>query len=414
MRDEEDRRPSTFRALHNRDYRLWAIGQFLSASGTFMQGVAQAWLVLDLTGSGTALGFNMMLQTIPVLLLGSWGGLLSDRFDRGRIYLVSQLLGGAQAVVMGVLVATGAASFTVICVLALVLGAITAIDQPVRHSLVFAILPEEDVPNGIALNMSMQSASRILGPAAGGILIAVVGVGPCFFVNAASFLPAVIASRFVQIRPHAPRDGEAHAPRLLDGLRYVRDTRPVRLVLVSGAIVFMFAWEYEITVPLLARYTFDGEGLMLGTFLAAQSVGAVFGGLVAARHGLPTPRSLKRGATAYGLALLLSSVAPTPLTEVGAMALVGASGILFAAMLSTRLQILVPDDVRGRVTALWIIAAVGTRPVGAPIVGSIGQAFGPRCAMGVGAAAVLGVVLPSWSWISFRNRQRAARGVLPS
>jgi MFS family permease len=372
-----------------------------------MQGVAQAWLVLDITGSGTSLGLILMLQSLPVLLLASWGGWLADRFERRKVYLVSQTLGAGQAAVTGMLVVTDRASLGVVGVLALTLGVITAVDQPVRHSIVVDLVPEADLGNAIGLNMSVQSAARIIGPAIGGVIIASAGVGPCFFINAASFVPAIVACLFMRstYRPLASV-GRDQPGSVLDGLKYALRTRSVRILLISAAVIFMFAWEYDISVPLLARYAFAGGASTLGFLLAAQAVGSVVGGLVAARRGQPTSRGLQLAGAAYGGSMVAAALMPMFALEVVAMAFVGATGIIVAALMSTRLQLLVPEDVRGRITALWIIAAVGTRPVGAPLVGWAGEHLGPRWSMGIGGIAVL-AVLPAWLYLSWRSRQLA-------
>jgi MFS family permease len=398
---------ATFRALRHRDYRLFAGGQLCSAAGTFMQGVAQAWLVLDLTGSGTALGLVLMLQSLPVLLLASWGGWLADRFERRKVYLASQASGAAQAMLTGVLVATGRASLAVVAVLAATLGVITAVDQPARHSIVVDLVPEEDLGNAIALNMSLQSTARIVGPAIAGVIIATAGIDACFFANAASFLPAVLACLLIHStyrRPSSAQRGRRNG--VLDGLRYVLRTRNVRILLISAAVIFMFAWEYEITVPLLARYAFGGDATALGLLLAAQGLGAVLGGLYAARRGNPTGSALRWAGAAYGTSMLAAALMPSLALEVVALAIVGAGGIVVAALMSTRLQILVPEEVRGRITALWIIAAVGTRPIGAPVVGWAGEHLGPRWGIGIGGLAVL-AVLPAWLYLGRRTRHAA-------
>jgi MFS family permease len=398
---------STLRAFRHRDCRIFAGGQVCSAAGTFMQGVAQAWLVLDLTASGTSLGLVLMLQSLPVLLLASWGGWLADRFERRKVYLVSQALGAAQAVVTGLLVLTGHASLAVVGVLAVTLGVITAVDQPARHSIVVDLVPQEDLGNAIALNMSLQSAARIVGPALAGLIIATAGVDACFFVNAASFVPAIVACLIIRstYRRTSDRGGERRGS-VLDGIRYVARTRNVRILLISAAIIFMFAWEYDISVPLLARYAFSGDAWTLGLLLAAQGIGAVAGGLYAARRGNPGGHDLQWAGAAYAASMLAAAVVPALALEVTTMALVGATGIIVAAFMSTRLQMLVPEEVRGRITALWIIAAVGTRPLGAPLIGWAGEQLGPRWAIGIGGIAVL-AVLPAWLYLAWQTRRTA-------
>jgi MFS family permease len=399
-------RAEVFRSLRTRNYRLYATGQLVSLAGTFMQTVAQAWLVLKLTGSGTALGLVTTLQFTPILVLGGMAGVLVDRIDRRRLYLWTQSLAGLEALLLGLLTVTGSVQLWMVYVMAAALGIITALDQPVRSSIVLDLVGPDDLTNAISLNMAMSNTSRVVGPALAGVTIAVVGVGPCFLLNALSFAAVIVAlllMRPEEMHPAALQRRERKQFRR--GLAYVRASPELLAILVMSALFFGMAWEFDVVLPLVARYTFHGGAGIYGLLTSAMGLGAVVGALLTAARNDPSETMLTTTAIAFSATLGFAAVAPSIPVEVLAMMLVGASGIALASVCSSRLQLRAAPEMRGRVMALWSIAVIGTRPLGGPIVGFVGQHLGPRFALGLGAATVALLALPLW-WLLTRSVRR--------
>src|SRR3954470_17557210 len=329
-----------FRSLSNRNYRLYFIGQLVSLAGTFMQTVAQAWLGLKLTNSGTALGIVTTLQYLPILLFGGMAGVILDRVDRRRVYMWTQTFAGLEALVLGVLTVTGLVELWMVYVLAFVLGVITAVDQPVRGTMVLDLVGTDDLSNAISLNMAMGNAGRAVGPAIAGLTIAALGVGVCFLLNAASFVAVLIA--LAMMRPEEMHPAELQPRRrgqFRDGLAYVGRTPELRALLVMAALVFGIAWEFDVVLPLVAKFTFDGDASTFGIISAAVGVGAIVGALAMARSSSTSGRMLVATSTAFAVALIAAAVAPNLDTEIPALALVGGSGIALVAVANTRLQL---------------------------------------------------------------------------
>jgi MFS family permease len=398
----------TFRSLRVRNYRLYTIGQLVSLAGTFMQIVAQAWLVLKLTGSGTALGFVTTLQFLPILLFGGVAGVLVDRVDRRRLYLWTQSLAGLEALTLGVLTVTGTVELWMVYVLAAALGVITALDQPVKSAIVMDLAGPEDLTNAIGLSMALSSVGRVVGPALASVTIATAGIGPCFLINAASFGAVIVALLLMRPEEMQPvvllprRRGQFR-----EGLRYVVGNSEVLGVLVMGMVFFGIAWEFEVVLPLVARFTFDGGAAIYGLLTSAMGFGAVVGALLTARHNSSSKRLLISTGAGFSASMLLAALAPALVIEVVALTLVGATGMAFASASNSRLQLEAAPEMRGRVMALWSVAVIGSRPIGAPIVGFISQHLGPRFGLGVGALSVALIAVPSWWFLTRRERRRA-------
>ena len=400
-------RSSTFRSLANRNYRMYFIGQMTSMAGTFMQSVAQGWLVLKLTGSGTALGLVAALQFLPILLFGAMAGVLIDRVDRRRLYVLTQALAGATALTLGVLTATGLVRLWMIYVLAGMLGLITVVDQPIKGAIVFDIVGPEDLTNAVSLNSAMNNMGRIVGPALAGIIIGGFGLAACFLVNAASYV-AVIAALCL-MRPeemHQTPPQPRTRRQVREGLKVVRESPELLALLVLGAIFFGMCWLSDIVFPLMARFSFHGGAGLYGLFLSVLSLGSIIGALGTARRVEPDRKLLVGAGICLGVVIILAASAPTIPLELVALVAMGIAGASFITTMSARIQLQTPIEVRGRVMALWMIAAMGTRPFGAPIVGAVGEHFGARYAMGMGGVVVLVVALPTWWFLASRGERR--------
>ena len=380
----------TFRSLRTYNFRLYASGQALSLIGTWMQRLGQEWLVLDLTGSGSWLGVVAALQFLPLLLIGPWGGLIADRVDKRRLLLATQTTAGLLAAMLGVVTLSGAVQLWMVMVFALALGVVTALDNPTRQAFVVEMVGQDDVTNAVTLNSVMVNAARAIGPAVAGLMIASVGMAPTFLLNAASYA-LVVAALWAMDTDLLERGMRAvRGPgQLREGFRYVARRPALRTPLVLMVVAGMFAYEFTVTLPLLARYAFDGDARTLGILNSAFGIGAVVGGLVTASRDKPTDRSLLLAAMSFGTLLLLTSVAPTLWIAAAALLATGAVSITFLASANSLLQLRAPAEYRGRIMSLWAIALMGTTPIGAPIVGWLGQVAGARAGLAVGGAATV-------------------------
>jgi MFS family permease len=400
----------TFRSLSTRNYRIFIAGQVVSLSGTWMQSVAQAWLVLRLTGSGTALGLVIALQFLPVLLFGPFGGVIADRFPKRRLLVGTQSVAMTQALVLGVLELTGAIELWMVFAMAAVFGMVTAVDNPARQTFVLEMVGKDDLANAITLNSVVVNAARVVGPALAGVLIAVVGIGICFILNAASYVAVIIALLLMRTSELSPAPTQERAKgQLRAGLAYVRATPELLVPLVMMAIIGTLSYEFQVILPLVAERTFDGGPGTYGTLTSAMGVGAVVGGLATAgRSGAPSDIGLVRAAALFGAVILLAAVAPFLWLEVLVLVLVGAASINVLATGNTTLQLRSAPEMRGRVMALWAVAFLGTTPVGGPIIGFIGEHAGPRVGLAVGGTAAL--VAAGLGWWRLVRRTPGATG----
>ena len=403
-----------FQSLRIRNFRYYFAGQMISSIGTFMQAVAQAWLVLQLTSSGAALGILTTLQFGPLVLLGGPAGVLADRFDRRHLYLVTQIVLAVEALLLGLLVTFGSVELWMVYVLAVALGVVTAVDQPLRQTIVMDIVGPHDLTNAVSLTMALGSTSRAVGPALAGITIAIVGVGPCFLVNAGTYLAMILALLVIRPSELHPAVREPRGKgQFRAGLAYVWATSEVRSMLILIAVVFALAWEFEVALPLVARYTFDGGASVFGLLASAVGAGAVVGGLESARRADSSRAMLLVSGTLMGVAMWCATLAPTVVWEAIALFGVGASGVIFVAVASTRLQLNTIPRMRGRVMALYAICILGTRVAGGPIVGWFGQAFGPRASLAVGAVAIT-LVIPIWFLVGRKGSMVRVKGGPPA
>jgi MFS family permease len=396
----------TFRSLsNNRNFRLYYFGQMVSQAGTFMQTVALAWLVYQLTGSGTALGLIPLLQFGPLLVFAGWAGVLVDRCDRRKLYITTQALAGAEATVLGILVVTGSVQLWMVYALALVLGFITVIDQPTKNTFIYDMVGPSDLTNAVSLTMTIGSASRALGPAIAGLLIASVGVGTCFLVNAASYLVVIaclVVMRPAELLPAKPAPRERGQFR--EGVRYVRGHRELLAILIFIAMFLGLAWEFEVALPLLANRTFGGGAGLYGLMSSVLGIGALTGGMLMARYGQANKRTVMTGGVSVTIALFLAAFAPHIWVEMIALALVGVTSCIAAASSSATAQLLAAPEMRGRVMGLYTMGSIGTRPIGGFIVGYVGQHVGPRASF-VFSGCSVAVALVLWHVIG-RTRPR--------
>jgi MFS family permease len=384
----------TFAALSVPNYRRYVGGQTISLTGTWMQMTAQAWLVLSLTHSSTTLGVVVALQTLPVLLLGPYGGVIADRADKRKLMVALQSAMAIQALILGLLTVTGAVTVGEIGLLAALLGLNNAFENPARQSFMLELVGPEHLRNAVTLNSVLVNVARIIGPAVAGILIATVGDGVSFLVNAGTFL-AVVASLITMDR--AALSPTVPAPRargqLRAGLRYIRSTPQLAVPLLMMAIVGCLTYEFQVSLPVMADRALHVGAAGFGFMTAAMGVGAVFGGLLVAARGTTGLRPLVMAAAGFGVAMSMATLAPSLSLELVALALAGAASISFMSTGNSTLQLSAAPDMRGRVMSLWFVAFQGSTPVGGPVVGLTMATLGPRAGLGLGAITVLLVAL---------------------
>ncbi|WP_052809298.1 MFS transporter [Streptomonospora alba] len=383
-----------FRSLAIRNYRLFAAGQVVSNSGTWMQRVAQDWLVLQLSGgSGVALGLATALQFLPMLLFGLWGGTLVDRLPKRGLLIATQAAMGVLAAGLGVLATLGAAQVWHVYVFAFALGLVTVVDNPARQTFVVEMVGDRDLPNAVALNSASFQFGRVAGPAIAGLLIAAIGSGPVFLINAASFL-AVLGGLWL-MRP-GELDVTERAPRTkgqtMEGVRYVLSRPDLVLLLVMTIFVQMFGANVQNQIALMANNVFETGAAAFGTAAAALAVGALAGALIAARRERPRLRLVLSGALAFGVLQGVSAAAPSYGWFVAALVVMGVAFMTFTTSLNATFQLSVEPQMRGRVMSIYMLVFLGVSPIGAPIVGFLADAFGPRASLGVGGAVSVLVV----------------------
>ena len=381
-----------FRSLRVRNYRLYASGQVVSNTGTWMQRVAQDWLVLDLThGSGTALGITTGLQFLPMLLFGLWGGVVADRYPKRRVLMITQASMGLLALILGVLAVTGTAQVWQVYLLAFGLGLATVIDNPSRQSFVVEMVGPRDLPNAIALNSATFNGARLVGPAVAGVLIAMLGTGPVFLLNAASFgavLFGLYAMRASELNPSEPV--KRAKGQLVEGLRYVRGRRDLLLVLVLVGMVATFGMNFQITTALVARQVFHSGASSFGLASSMLALGALIGALLAARRASrPRLRLLVGAAALFGALEMITGVMPSYWSFLVLLVPTGIVLMTFTTSANATMQLSVAPEMRGRVMALYMFVFLGTNPLGAPMIGWLSEAFGPRMTIVLGGLVAM-------------------------
>ncbi|MGI8709211.1 MAG: MFS transporter [Actinomycetota bacterium] len=398
----------TFSSLRVRNYRLYFFGQVVSFTGTWVQSVAQMWLVLEMTGSGVALGIVTALQFLPMLLFGIWGGVIADRFDKRKVLMWTQSAGAALALFLAVLSLTDVLTLWMIYSFALALGFVTVVDNPTRQSFAVEMVGPQDLSNVVGLNSTIFTSARMLGPALAAVLIAAFGVTVCFFINAASYV-AVIGSLYA-MRPEelyrsdpVPRSkGQLRA-----GFRYVWARPELRSAILLVSVIGTFAFNFRILLPLMARTTFGGDAGTYGALAAMMGAGTVMGALGVASRVRPRRRVLIGSALAYGVLIIAAGAAPTIEAELALLVPMGAAGIAFLSTANAMMQLNSTDSMRGRVMALYAVVFLGSTPIGSPITGWLAETVGIRGTFYITGALTIAAALVALQWAR-RQRDLAA------
>ena len=391
----------TFGSLSVRNYRLYFVGQVVSINGTWMQTIAQAWLVLHLTNSGVALGITAALRFLPMLLFGAWGGVIADRVDRRKALVATQVASGLLSGGMGAITLSGQATTGLVFAFAIALGCVQVIDTPARQAFASELVGQRLVANAVSLNAAVFTSARVIGPGVAGLLIALLGTGWCFVADAASYAAAIAA--LLLMRPDALfrdalRARASGAAQLVEGLRYAWGTPALRLPLLMMAVVGMLAFNFNVLLPLVATDVFHGNAETYGVLGTLLGVGAFAGALLAANRSRPTLRLLIGASLAFGAMLLLAAGMPVLALEMVALVPLGAAMTLFQATTNSLLQLASRPELRGRVMALYMVMFMGTTPIGGPVIGWVAQTLGARAGLAIGglSAIVTALVVVAW------------------
>jgi MFS family permease len=404
---------TTFRSLRHRNYRLYWTGQLVSLIGTWMQSVAQGWLMHRLTSSALMLGLLGFCQFLPVLLLSLWAGVIVDSMDKRKLLLITQSAFLVQAVLLAAAVSTGRVTPTTVLVLAFFFGTINALDLPARQSFVIELAGKEDLSNAIALNSAAFNTARIVGPAIAGILLATVGEAGCFWLNAVSYI-AVIASIWrmdLAPRPGIRFDARRAVEAMAEGVRYAKSVRPLRNLLTLLGLTAGLGFQYMILLPVYVREILKADAKAYGLLVSAFGLGSLIAAALMTRN--QDRWALRRNifiglfSAAIGMGVFAWSRALPLSLAMGFLA--GFGLILYVATTNILIQISTEDQYRGRIMSLYTLMFVGTAPIGALVSGSIAQRFGAPVATSVSACVLLGGAL----WMLRRLRVLAMREAVP-
>lgn len=391
----------TFHSLRYVNYRLWFTGAFVANVGTWMQRVAQDWLVLTVLthDSGMAVGITTALQFGPSLFLSAWAGLLADRLDRRKLLMATQAAMGALAAVLGLLVLGGHAQLWHVYVLAALLGCVSAIDAPARQTFVADMVPVERLSNAVSLNSASFNLARMIGPGVAGLLIAWVGTGWVFMINAVSFAGTIAALWRMHVDELQPVPHAERSPgQIREAIAYVRNRTDILVVMVVVGVVSTFGLNFQLTSAVMARTEFGkgpGEYGILGSILA---IGSLTGALLAARRERPRVRLVVGSAIAFGVASGVMAIMPTYELYAAASILVGFASLTMLTSANATIQMTTAPEMRGRVMSLYLIVFLGATPIGSPVVGWVAETFGARWSIGVGSISALLVGTAAAVW----------------
>lgn len=383
-----DLRGQTFAALRGPNFRRYITGHAIAMVGRWMQIVAQSWLVLELTGSGTAIGLVLALQTVPMLILGPYGGVVADRADKRKLLVVLQVLMGLQALILGVLVISDTVALWHVYVLATALGFNQCFENPVRQAFTFELVGPKNLRNAVALQSVLISCSRMIGPAVAGVIIAAGGIGLCFLLNAASVVAVVLSLLTLDTSRLRPSPPAARAKgQLREGFAYIRGRADLAVPLLMMALIGCLAFEFQVVLPIVTDQTFQAGAGAYGLLTSAMGAGSIVGGLAIATWGRTGTGPIVLAALGFGASLTVSAIAPNLAVLIVLMVVVGALSVMFTSITNSTLQLAAEPTMRGRVMALFSVAFMGSTAIGAPIAGWVSEQWGGRAGLLLGAGA---------------------------
>ncbi len=395
-------------ALRVRNFRLLFISQGVSISGSIMQDIAQAWLVLQITSDYTALGFLLAFQYLPMLLFGEWGGVFADRFDRRRLLFATDVVGGVLALILAALVITNTVHLWEIYILALVLGFTNLINQPAGQSILGQLVGENLLTGAVGLSLSLLSVARVIGPIAAGVLLAISGFSVCFLLNAASFGVSLLCLAAIRPADMYPVTQIPRQPgQVRDGLVYVWTTHNLKITLILLAIMGVFCFNFTITLGVLGHGAFGVGPAGFALLFACWGFGGGLGSLLVARQSIPNLNRLGWGGVLFGLSVLALAASPSLMIAGGLSLIVGVLTFWFVSASADLLQVSSRPEMRGRVMALWFVVLWGSFPIGSPLMTWVANVAGPRAPLVVCAAVAL-VSCGTWLvWTRFQAYEHA-------
>jgi hypothetical protein len=383
----------TFASLRHRNYRLFFVGQITSVTGTWMQNVAMAWLVLELTGSPFAVGILVLCQFLPFSVLGLFAGVFADRLDPRRLVMTTQAAAMVTATLLALLTLIGEIEPWQVYALAVVRGMVLVFDAPARQAFTYQMVGPGELPNAVALNSSLFNAARVVGPAIGGVIVAAFGPGFCFAINAVSFLAVLVALAAMNVHELTPLNRNGVRPAIFAGtweaIRYARRSRRVGVVLALVAVVSTFAFNFNVLLPVLAGETLDAGPEVFGILSATFGAGALVGALLSATIARASLKLLLLGTAGFGLSELVLAPAQTLVVAAACLFAAGLCFTIWHANANASLQLRVPDVIRGRVLGLYFYAFLGFQPIGGIVTGWLAGAGGTTLAFAVGGGVTL-------------------------
>lgn len=391
----------TFSSLGIYNYRLWFAGALVSNIGTWMQRIAQDWVVLtDLTDdSGVAVGITTALQFLPFLILGPWTGVIADRVDHRKLLFITQFAGAALGLGLGAIVLSGHAQLWHVYAFALGLGVVTAFDNPARQTFVGDLVPSDNMSNAVGLNSASFNAARLIGPGLAGLLIAWIGSGWVFMLNGFTFAATIVALALMRPTEFHPQHRAPRQPgQIAEGVRYIRGRPDIVAILVIVGVVGAFGLNFQLTSAMMARIAFDRGPEDYGILGSILAIGSLGGAILAARRRRPTLRLVVVAAMGFGVANLLLAFAPTYWAFALAGIPVGFAALTMITAANATVQTTVEPHMRGRVMALYMMVFLGGTPLGSPIIGWVGEEIGPRIAILVGAISAIAVAAAVGAW----------------
>jgi MFS family permease len=403
----------SFNSLEVPNYRRYFAGQVISLSGNWMQNVTALWLVLTLTNSGFAVGLTTALQFLPMLLFGAYGGVLADRIPKRRLLLVTQTLMTIPAAGLFAVTAFGVEAPWMIYIAVFIFGAVNCVDNPTRQSFVIEMVGPDRLVNAVSLNSVIIEVARIVGPALAGILIATVGVVPCFGLNLLTFAAMIAAlwsmdPRALQAPPPAVRKPGA----IREGLRHVRRNPELAVPLALMALVGTLGFNFQVILPLLAKFSFGGGASDYAVLVSAMGVGSITAALINGHRGQTGGGIIAAASLAFGVAALVAAVMPALIFEAIVLAVLGGAAVIFVSSINSTIQLAVSAEMRGRVMALFSIVFLGSTPIGGPLTGWLAEAYDPRWTL-----VLAGISGLSAAWaarvIFTRMSERAGAGARP-
>jgi MFS family permease len=389
------------------NYRRYFAGLLVSLSGTWMQVIAEMWLVLQLTHSGAAVGIAAALQFAPMLLAGAWTGLIVDRLPKRQLLIATQAAMALPALALLALTVTDAIELWLLYVLIFARGAVNAIDNPARQAFLVEIVGPERLVNAVSLGSALVNGARTIGPALAGVVIATIGVAPCFALNALSFVAMIVALRRMDAAAlQSPPVAQREPGQVRGGLRYVRATPALWIPLALMAVVGTFTFNFQVLLPLLATAGLGGGAGAYAALTTAMGLGAIAGAIANGTRTRVRPAMLAVAAAVFGALTIALAAAPGTALATLALVPVGAASVVFAASVNSHLQLTVAPQMRGRVMALYAIVFLGSTPIGGPLMGWIAGVAGPRAALALGGAVAIAAAV--WARAAFARSGVAA------